>query len=1251
MSPQPGRDDQGEQDGAPRDAEADADRPPADDVPDERAPILRTDISQSVEVTGGYSATVAVGNIVIFGDRVPVFRLEDWRPPAEPETSFLRAVASRMLNARYAVVDFTGRSQDLSQLRAWRDSSPRLAVRWLHGEGGQGKSRLAAKLAAESAAAGWRVLTVLQGPNSILPPGESLDLRLDGRTGVLLLVDYANEWPSSHLSWLLSDAVFHQVGVPARVLLLARSHGDWQGLRSRLEEHRADFSVQRLGPLPHSAGPGPRQEMFAAARAAFGARYGLQGTHALEPPSDLSGPEFGLTLAVHMAALVAVDAAARNAPPPRGAGMSDLTRYLLDREYKHWEQQYGDPEHELNPENRSFFTPAPVMNRVVFTAALTGPVSRAAGRAVLEKQMLPLGAPQLLADHAVCYPPADPDHGDALEPLYPDRLTEDFLALTLPGHGIDHPEQEWAAKATVDVLLPLAGHHSGGDAEPAGSDSREGPPWTARSLVFLAAAAMRWRHVGTTVLYPWAVLQPRRFLAGGSAALSALAAIDRERGPALEPELFAALGSVHRVLPPGGDTDLDSGMADVTERLAGHVLAGRTSHAARVEWLCDCGLRLGRAGRHDLAAARFAAAEPTSRRLAGRGRPDHEANLAFVLCHLGTERSQLGDNAAAVEPLEESVLRYRRLAAAAPADHLADLALATINLSQLLQKTGRTEDALAAVDEAISSLRMLPGEAGAAHRPRLAGALGNRSIIEYELGHPAAALTAANQAVALLRELAAQNPAEHLPALALALNGLGNGLSRVGRFRDAIEPTREAEAILRTLAKANPAAYRHAWATTVGNLGLHLANRGDRGEARDRFEEAVAAGRLLAATNPVAYLPDLARHLVNLGNCLKELGRPEQAHTALSEGTGTYRVLADALPDVHLSHLAGALSNLGALEMDMHRPRQATETLRQSVDIVRRLSAQNPARHRQLLVLALHNLSDALMVLGRADEAEAVAREAIAREADPRDIDADVHLPGSAMALLSLADTLAAQDRDGEAANASGRAVEILRDLARDNPNHVPGFAVALHNHGIHLASADEPTRALGALRESVALLRLLAAANPAAYAEQLGVGLYVLGCVLADGEERQTEAICVFEDAAEAFARAAELRTTTAPLRCAAKLNEICDMLFELGPLPRALALAEDSAARFRRLDAAEPDRYRAALGLALSRLCRRIYNDGRMADSKAVGQEALSILRGLTAAQRAEDEDGETLREAEHSIEALGAFDNPWARQHVAE
>ena len=42
--------------------------------------------------------------------------------------------------------------------------------------------------------------------------------------------------------------------------------------------------------------------------------------------------------------------------------------------------------------------------------------------------------------------------GTVLEPLCPDRVAEDFVALTVPGHAADYPAQAWAADTAGAVL-------------------------------------------------------------------------------------------------------------------------------------------------------------------------------------------------------------------------------------------------------------------------------------------------------------------------------------------------------------------------------------------------------------------------------------------------------------------------------------------------------------------------------------------------------------------------------------------------------------------------------------------------------------------------------------------------------------------------------------------------------------------------------------------------------------------------------
>ncbi|WP_329560320.1 hypothetical protein [Kitasatospora sp. NBC_01266] len=130
--------------------------------------------------------------------------------------------------------------------------------------------------------------------------------------------------------------------------------------------------------------------MFLASRDAFSALYGASA-HAVEPSVELRGPDFGVTLAVHMAALAAVDHHFRSATTATSPDLPGLSAYLLDRERRHWQT--------LNEAGAVTSTPMELA-RVAFVAALTGALPYRDAKGVLEAAGLGAGADRLLTDHA-----------------------------------------------------------------------------------------------------------------------------------------------------------------------------------------------------------------------------------------------------------------------------------------------------------------------------------------------------------------------------------------------------------------------------------------------------------------------------------------------------------------------------------------------------------------------------------------------------------------------------------------------------------------------------------------------------------------------------------------------------------------------------------------------------------------------------------------------------------------------------------
>jgi hypothetical protein len=184
----------------------------------------RPPVRQKITAINGFAYGVIGADIHVFDRDRPVYLLANWSPEEAADLGPAPA----------------GQRADLRQ---WRDGTPRLAARWLHGADRSRNRRLADQFAAESVAAGWQVITAIHPAQ--LEPGRQ-DLRLDGATGVLLLVADADRWDPGNLMWLLKNQLLHRDGVAARVLMTGGTADSWPAVRAMLDTYQASTSSLRL---------------------------------------------------------------------------------------------------------------------------------------------------------------------------------------------------------------------------------------------------------------------------------------------------------------------------------------------------------------------------------------------------------------------------------------------------------------------------------------------------------------------------------------------------------------------------------------------------------------------------------------------------------------------------------------------------------------------------------------------------------------------------------------------------------------------------------------------------------------------------------------------------------------------------------------------------------------------------------------------------------------------------------------------
>jgi tetratricopeptide (TPR) repeat protein len=899
---------------------------------------------QNVTAASGFAYGVVGADIHVFDNGRPLYLLANWQADPQADREWLRELPSRMLSARRAVVPFTGRDDEIGQLCQWRDNRPRLAVRWLHGPGGQGKTRLAAQFAAGSAAVGWKVVAAFHGPDADRPEPGSQDLSLDGAVGVLLIIDYTDRWLLTNLTWVLKNSLLHRPGIVTRVLMVARTTDAWPRVRGILDTYQAATSSHLLPALTQESGERPA--MFAAARDSFAAIYGLPRIPAIAAPGPLDNPDFGLTLAVHMAALVAVDAAATSDRPAQD--MADLTMYLLDREQLHWARLYDDGANAADKGQDVYRTPPEVMNQVVFTAALTGTVTRTVGAALLESLHLGPVTEQIIADHAVCYPVTDPARpGAVLEPLYPDRLAEDFLALTLPGHRADYPAQPWASATTTTLLSRQGDQHT-----PA--------PWTPRAVTFLAAAAGRWPHLGNRYLFPLLRADPQLALDAGGAALTSLATL---------PEVdFAVLDAITGRFPEHRHIDLDTGMAALTARVSEHGLTIISDPAVQARIHGYLSYRLHNAGLHQRALSASRNETEIWQRLTAAD-PAHRPDLATSLTDHASRLAQVGRSAEAVPLSEQAVDLFRELASVNRDAYLHSLAGSLQNHSIRLTEVERWAEAVPASAEALGLCRELVALDRDAYLPLLAVSVTAHADMLAKVHRLAEAVPLSLEAVDLCRELAAANRDAHLPGLADSLHNHAFRLAEAGRLAEAVPLSEEAVDVYGELAAANREAHLPRLANSVAYYALLLAQVGCLAEAVPLSQQAVDLCRELAAANRDADLADLAGSLGHHAHRLANAGRLAEAVLVSQEAVDLRRELAAFDRDAHLLELALSLSLHGVLLAGVEQWAEAVQVSQEAVDLQRELVALDRDTSLPDYVRSLAGVGQVLIESARSGEA------------------------------------------------------------------------------------------------------------------------------------------------------------------------------------------------------------------------------------------------------------------------------------------
>ncbi|GAA1860589.1 tetratricopeptide repeat protein [Actinomadura bangladeshensis] len=1080
-------------------------------------------------------------------------------PPERPEPLDVSSMApSRVLTVAAQSVSFTGRVMELHSLRKWLVGDGTRAM-LMHGPGGQGKTRLAAAFARVSREEGWQVRAARparewDSRSRTEPVGMPVE---DGASGLLLIVDDAETWQVEDLLEMLAD-IGEGERRPVRVLFLARPAGAWwRALASRLGRERIRTSAMELGPLLDDLDL--RREGFQAAAEWFANLYGVPYDSAASVVSSGLDIDFEQVLVVQMAALCAV---LGGDPFERGDRRPAIASTLLSEEEAFWRRAQREGGITVQPK---------VMARAVCVASLAGPLSRDEGLDLLRE--LGFEDPEGVArDHARCYPPAA--GGTVLQPISPDRLAEDYLALTFRGDA-------WTLGALPALLAGPAGPAAMGT---------------------LVETARRWPHMARR-LNEALREDPGPAVQAGGAVLLRLAEM-----PDADPDV---LEDVEERLPRTGRIDLAIAAAVLAERLIRPRLAAAARDPARQAELYErLAVRRTNVGMYEEAEEAAASAVAIHRVLSAASRDDAAVNrLGRALNVQSANLGRMGRHEESLEQLTESVAVMRRLAADHPEAFEAQLA-ASLNAQALaLAELGRRRPSLEAVQEAVEIYRRRPDT----DRADLASALNNLSARLAAVGRREDALEAIAKAVAIHRDMEANDPGKHLPAMAANLHNYSLRSAALGRLEGSVEAAAEAVRIRRELAAAVPDAYEAGLAGALANLAVRLEEQGRLEEAMSASEEAIAIYRTLTGRRPESHRPDLAAALNNYSVQLGAMGRVRDSLAVVEEAVVSYRLLAAERPGVYGPALAAALNNHSVRLGELGEPEAGLNSIREAVAIRRGLAESDPAMFKADLAASLANLGNRLGELGRSEEWLLAAGEAVTIY---RELAADhpaAFRPPLATCLDNLAAALKSVGSLDEALESSNEAIAVYRRLAAERPAaFLAGLARNLNNHSVLLGRVGRNDEAVRAARKSVDTHRQLAHERPGVYTGLLGTSLVNLSRVL-NSVGSMDEAWASAQEAVGIF-RALTFDNPRDNADLAAALTNLSVSLGELGHYREGIDAAQEAVAIYEE-SVGRHGGLRPALANSLMLLSLQLHADHRFDEALESSGRAIAIGRELAA------------------------------------
>ncbi|MFP8777794.1 tetratricopeptide repeat protein [Hydrogenophaga sp. RWCD_12] len=903
---------------------------------------------------------------------------------------------SQLLRAEEALVPFAPESEPfLDEQMTWATviDYP-IGVRLLTGEGGTGKTRLALELCERLRQQGWNSGFLRHN----LQPREAATVANElGRAErpVLIVLDYA-ETRSLQLLELLAQALTLPSKHKVRLLLLARSSGDWWGQLPGIDARCESLldGAATTGPYPVPTlydTPSQRQVAFAQALRAFASVL-----HCAAPDiqPDLHATAYGKPLYLHMAALLALLG-------ERQASAGALPLALVRHEQRYWHKATGTPSNESSC--------ALLMSLVT----LSGPAAR-------PRDLEPLW--RSVEGEAAQLKPLF----NALAPLYPETQGLGGLRPDLLGEAL--------------VAQQLLGTHGAAIlAAVLGKVVTEAQRLHALTVL---SRLLRYRSDLTQLV--------EDALAAHFAACAKGMVKVTVQTPSPLPQVaeasFKHLSNAQKLQVAGL---LESDFKDDVLPLGGLELLIRQTLSDQAQKRCESAkrpsvddwerwggalLNLGTAhnqvgdNNNALAYTRMSVEklEPLAHSQLERVGP----TWAMALSNYANFLAEDGQHAEALKRGKQALDIRERLAKAKPELFEPDWAMSLNNYANRLADDGQHTEALKRGKQALDIRERLAKAKPELFEPDWATSLSNYASHLADDGQHTEAFKHAKLALDIHERLAQAKPERFEPDWAASLNNYANLLADDGQHTEALKHAKLALDSRERLAQAKPERFAPDWAMSLNNYASLLADDGQHTEALNHAKLALDIHERLAQAKPERFEPDWATSLNNYANLLADDGQHTEALNHAKLALDIHERLAQAKPERFEPEWAMSLHNYANRLADEGQLTEALKHAKLALDIHKRLAQTKPERFEPEWAMSLHNYANRLADEGQLTEALKHAKLALDIHKRLAQTKPERFEPVWATSLNSLANVLADIGQLSEAFKHANLALDIWERLA-----------------------------------------------------------------------------------------------------------------------------------------------------------------------------------------------------------------------------